>query len=65
MTIFYDAQYDESPDYFDYDDPGDFYSYPDVYGFIEPDDYELCHDIRGPDDCGVYCVARRDTGGMP
>ena len=42
--------------------PGLFDSYPDVYGFIETDDYKLCH---GPDDCGVYCVARRDAGGMP
>ena len=63
---FYDGQYDDSPDYFDYNDPGDFDnyslidSYPDVYGFIEPDDYELYHD---PDDCWVYCVARRDTDG--
>ena len=30
---------------FDYDDPEDFASYPDVYGFIEPDDYELYHDL--------------------
>ena len=57
MTIFDDGQYDESPDYFDYDDPGDFDSYPDVYGFIEPDEYELYHDLHGPDDCVVYCVA--------
>ena len=62
---FYDGQYDENPDYFDYDDPGDFDSYPDVYGFLEPDDYALCHDLHGLDDCGVYCVARRDAGGMP
>ena len=34
----YDEQYDESPDYFDHDDPGDFDSHPDVYGFIEPDE---------------------------
>ena len=34
---FYDGHYDESPGYFDCDDPGDFDSYPDVYGFIEPD----------------------------
>ena len=31
---FYDEHYDDRPDYFDYDDPGDFNSYPDVYGFI-------------------------------
>ena len=24
-----------------------------MYGFIEPDDYELYHDLHGPDDCGV------------
>ena len=62
---FYDGQYDESPNYFDYDDPGDCHSYPDVYGFIEPDDCELYHDLHGTDDCGVYCVARRDAGGTP
>ena len=47
MIIFYDGQYDESPDYFDYDDPGDFDNYPDVYDFIEPDDYELYLDLHG------------------
>ena len=29
---------DDDPDYFDYDDLGDFDSYPDVHCFIEPDD---------------------------
>ena len=35
---FYDGHYDENPNYFDYDYPGDFdtCSYFDVYGFIEP-----------------------------
>ena len=54
---FCDGHYDENPDYFDYD----FDSYPDVYSFIEPDDYELYHDLHGPDDCGVYCVSRGDV----
>ena len=62
MTIF---MMSENPDYFDCNDPEDFDSYPDVYGFIEPDDYELCHDLHGPDDCGVYCAARGETGGSP
>ena len=34
----------ENPDYFDYDDRGDFDNYSDVYGFIELVDYELYHD---------------------
>ena len=54
---FYDASYDESP--FDYDSPADLDGYPDDYGF----DYELCHDLHGPDDCGVYWAARGETGG--
>ena len=29
----YEGHYDENPDYFD--------NYPDVYGFIEPNNYEL------------------------
>ena len=45
--------------------PGDFDSYPDVYGFIEPDDYELYHDLHGADDCRVYCVSRGDAGVTP
>ena len=45
---FYDAQYDDDrPDNFDYDDPGNFYSYPGVYGFVEPDNYERSHDLHG------------------
>ena len=40
------------------DDQGDFDSYPDVYGFIEPVDYELYNDLHGPDDWGVYCISR-------
>ena len=36
-----------------------------MYGFIEPDDYELCYDLHGPDDCRVYCVARGKDGGLP
>ena len=35
---FYDGHCDENPGYFDCDGPGDVDSYPDVYGFIEPDD---------------------------
>ena len=30
-----------------------------MYGFIEPDHYELYH---GPDDCGVYCMSRGEAG---
>ena len=41
MTIFYGGHYDDKPDYFYYDDPGDFDSYPSVYGFVGPDNYEL------------------------
>ena len=36
-----------------------------MYGFIEPVDYELYHDLHGPDDCGVYCISRGDVGVMP
>ena len=60
----YDDYCDDSPDYFDYDEPGHFDGYPDMYGFIGPDDYELCHDLHGPDDCGTYCVSREDAGVM-
>ena len=52
-------------DYFDYDDPGDFDSYPSVYGFVGPDNYELHHDLHGPHDCRVYCVSRGDIGVVP
>ena len=31
---FYDGHYDDKPDYFDYNNPGDFDSYPSVYGVI-------------------------------
>ena len=47
------------------DEPGDFDDYPDMYGFIGPDEYELCHDLHGPDDCGAYCVSQSDAGVMP
>ena len=59
---FYDGHNDENPDY---DDPGDFDSYHDVYGFIGPDEHKLYHDLHGPDDCGVYCVSRGDVGVTP
>ena len=36
-----------------------------MYGFVGPDNYELCHDILGPDGCGVYCVSRCDVGVVP
>ena len=65
MMTFYDGHYDDKPDYFDYDDPGDFDSYPNVYGFVGPDNYELYHDLLGPDECGVYCVSRGDVGEVP
>ena len=34
-----------------------------MYGFIEPDDYDLYHDLHGPDDRGVYCISRGEAGG--
>ena len=36
---FYDAHYDEEPDYFDYDDPVAYDGFPSVYGFVGPDDF--------------------------
>ena len=36
-----------------------------MYGFIEPVDYELYHDLHGPDDCGVYCISRGEAGVAP
>ena len=36
-----------------------------MYGFIEADDYELYHDLHGPDDYGLHCVSRYDAGVMP
>ena len=48
---------DDCPDYCDYDNPADYDSFPSVYGFVGPDDYELYHDLHGSDGCGVYCVA--------
>ena len=53
---FYDEQYNEIPDYFDYDELGDFDSYHDVYGFIEPDDYEFIMIFMGQMTvgCNVY-----------
>ena len=65
MTIFMMDIMMRTQIYFDYDDPGDFDSYPDVYGFIEPDDYELYHDLHGLDDCGVYCISRGEAGIAP
>ena len=58
---FYDGHYDDKLDNFDYDDPGDFDSYPSVYGFVGQDNYELYHDLHGPHDCGVYCVPQGDV----
>ena len=61
----YDDYCDDRPDYFDYDEPGDFDSYPNECGFIEPNEYE--HDLHGLDDCGMYCVSQSDAGvsGIP
>ena len=42
-SLVYD--YDDYCDYFYYDEPCDFDGYPDVFGFIGPDEYELCHMI--------------------
>ena len=33
-------------------------SFPSVYGFVGPDDYELYHGLHGSDGCVIYCVAR-------
>ena len=60
-----DDYYDNRPDYFDYDDPCDYDNYPGVDGYVWPDNYELYHDLHGPDDCGVYCVSRGDVGVVP
>ena len=52
--------------YFDYDELGDFDCYSDEYGVVEPEIMvSLYHDLHGPDDCGVYCVSRGDTGVTP
>ena len=45
--------------------PVDFDSYPSVYVFVGTDNYELYHDLHGPDDCGVYCVSRGDVAVVP
>ena len=58
----YDDYCDDSPDYFYYDEPGEFNACPDIYGFIGPDKYELYRCFHGLDDCGAYCVSRRDGG---
>ena len=36
-----------------------------MYGFVGPDNYELYHDLHGPDGCWVYCVYRGDVGVVP
>ena len=36
-----------------------------MYGFIEPDDCELYHDLHGPDDYGIYCISRGEAGVTP
>ena len=56
---------DCSSDYFDYDEPGEFDDYPDVYGFVGPDEYGLCRDFHGPGDCGAGCVSQGDAGVVP
>ena len=53
---FYDGQYDDRPDYFDYDEPDDYGGYLSINKFDEPDDYELYHDLHGSDDCGA-CIS--------
>ena len=45
----YDDYYDNCPDYFDNDDPGDF---DDVYGFVEPVEYGMWDGLHGPDGPG-------------
>ena len=56
-NYFYDGQYDDCPEYYDYDDPVNYDSFPSVYGFVGPDDYDLYHDIHGSDGCGRYCCS--------
>ena len=54
---FYDEHYNNKPDYFNYDNPGNFNSYLNMYGFIQLDDYKWYHNLHGPDNCGVHCVS--------
>ena len=58
----YDDYFDDEHDY---DDPGDFDTYPCVHGFVAPDNYELYHDLHGLHDCGVYCVSRGGVDVVP
>ena len=45
----YDDYFDNCPDYFDYDDPGDF---DDAYVFVEPVEYGKWDNFHGPSDPG-------------
>ena len=67
IIIFYDAQCDvDSPDYSDYDEPGDLDGNSDVYGFVgtddcyAPTDVDFMHELHGPDNCGMHCQLRYD-----
>ena len=42
--------------------PGEFDDYPDVYGFVGPDDYSLFRDFHGLGDCGAGCVSQGYAG---
>ena len=64
-NYFFHAQYDvDSPDYSDYDEPGDLDGYSDVYGFVgvgdchAPTDVDFMHALHGPDNCEMYCQLR-------
>ena len=64
---FYDGHYNDKPDYFDYDDPGDFDSYPSLVcmallGWIIISCIMIC---IGRMTVGVYCVSRGDVGVVP
>ena len=54
---FYDGHYDDKPDYFNYDDLGDFDSYPSVYVFVGPDNYELYHEMHGRHVWVILCIS--------
>ena len=63
---FYDGHYDDTPDYFDYDDSSDVDSYPIVcmalLGRIIMNCIMIC---MGRMTVGVYCVSRGDAGVVP
>ena len=36
-----------------------------MYGYVGVDNYELYHDLHGPDVCGLYYVSQGDVGMVP